>query len=40
MVGILEWSALPGASRHHWGSEFDVFDLAALPEGYRVQLLP
>lgn len=37
---ILEWSALPGASRHHWGSEFDVFDLAAIPPDYRLQLLP
>jgi LAS superfamily LD-carboxypeptidase LdcB len=40
MAAILEWSALPGASRHHWGSEFDVFDLAAMPEGYKLQLLP
>lgn len=23
---ILRWSAIPGASRHHWGSEFDIFD--------------
>jgi LAS superfamily LD-carboxypeptidase LdcB len=37
---ILVWSAVPGASRHHWGSEIDVFDAAAMPEGYRVQLLP
>lgn len=37
---ILRWSALPGASRHHWGSELDLYDLAALPEGYRVQLVP
>lgn len=37
---ILEWSALPGASRHHWGSEFDVYDRAALPEGYALQLIP
>jgi LAS superfamily LD-carboxypeptidase LdcB len=37
---ILAWSALPGASRHHWGTEFDVIDRAALPEGYRVLLLP
>ena len=37
---ILEWSALPGASRHHWGSEFDVFDFAAMPPDYRLQLLP
>ena len=37
---ILVWSAVPGASRHHWGSEIDVYDRAAMPEGYRVQLLP
>jgi len=37
---ILEWSALPGASRHHWGSEFDVIDAAALPENYRLRLMP
>jgi LAS superfamily LD-carboxypeptidase LdcB len=23
---ILHWNALPGASRHHWGTEIDVFD--------------
>jgi LAS superfamily LD-carboxypeptidase LdcB len=37
---ILNWSALPGASRHHWGTEIDVYDRAALPDGYRVKLLP
>jgi LAS superfamily LD-carboxypeptidase LdcB len=37
---ILGWSALPGASRHHWGSEIDVFDAAAVPPEYRLQLLP
>lgn len=37
---ILRWSAVPGASRHHWGSELDLIDRAAMPEGYRVQLLP
>lgn len=37
---ILCWSALPGASRHHWGSEVDLIDRAAVPEGYRVRLLP
>ncbi len=37
---ILCWSALPGASRHHWGTEIDVIDRAALgPEG-RYELLP
>ena len=37
---ILVWSAVPGGSRHHWGTEIDIYDRAALPEGYRVQLLP
>jgi LAS superfamily LD-carboxypeptidase LdcB len=37
---ILAWSALPGASRHHWGSDFDVIDRAAVPADYRVRLLP
>lgn len=37
---ILVWSAVPGASRHHWGSEIDVYDRAALPADYRVKLLP
>lgn len=23
---IMRWSALPGASRHHWGTDIDVFD--------------
>jgi LAS superfamily LD-carboxypeptidase LdcB len=37
---ILIWSALPGASRHHWGSDVDVIDAAALPAGARAQLTP
>ena len=37
---ILCWSAVPGGSRHHWGSDIDVIDAAAMPEGYVVQLLP
>ena len=37
---ILWWSALPGASRHHWGTDFDVFDAAAMPAGYKLQLIP
>ena len=35
---ILIWSALPGASRHHWGSDFDVYDRAAVPADYRPEL--
>jgi LAS superfamily LD-carboxypeptidase LdcB len=40
VTAILWWSALPGASRHHWGTDFDVMDLAALPPGYRIQVVP
>jgi LAS superfamily LD-carboxypeptidase LdcB len=36
---ILIWSALPGASRHHWGTDIDVIDHAAMPEGYVPQLV-
>ena len=38
--GILCWSALPGASRHHWGTDIDVIDAASMPPEYRVRLLP
>jgi LAS superfamily LD-carboxypeptidase LdcB len=36
---ILVWSALPGASRHHWGTDMDVIDAGAMPAGYVVQLV-
>lgn len=35
---ILRFSALPGGSRHHWGTDLDVFDAAALPADYRLEL--
>jgi LAS superfamily LD-carboxypeptidase LdcB len=35
---ILRWSALPGASRHHWGTDLDLIDANAIQQGYRVQL--
>lgn len=38
VFAILRWSALPGASRHHWGTDVDVFDAAAVPENYPLQL--
>jgi len=31
LAKLLRWSALPGASRHHWGTDLDVYDAAALP---------
>lgn len=37
---ILIWSALPGASRHHWGTDLDVYDAAALHDRARLQLIP
>lgn len=37
---ILCWSAIPGGSRHHWGSDVDVIDAASVPVGYTVELLP
>lgn len=37
---ILTWTALPGSSRHHWGSDFDLIDRAAIPPGYRPRLHP
>ena len=37
---ILRFSALPGTSRHHWGTDLDVYDAAAVPADYRVQLTP
>ncbi len=35
---ILLWSALPGASRHHWGTDIDLIDGRAAASGYRVEL--
>ncbi len=37
---ILRFSALPGTSRHHWGTDIDVYDAAAIPADYQVQLTP
>jgi LAS superfamily LD-carboxypeptidase LdcB len=37
---ILRWSALPGASRHHWGTDIDLIDANAIAPDYRVQLIP
>ncbi len=37
---ILQWSALPGASRHHWGTDVDLIDARATPPGHQPQLTP
>lgn len=37
---ILTWSALPGASRHHWGSDLDVYDKSAVDRvGHQLELV-
>jgi len=40
LFSILRWSALPGASRHHWGTDIDFVDKKTWPVGYDVQLIP
>jgi len=37
---ILVWSALPGASRHHWGTDLDIYDARALPDTAQLRLVP
>ena len=37
---ILCWSAVPGGSRHHWGTDIDVIDANAIRDGYTVELIP
>ena len=37
---ILRFSALPGTSRHHWGTDLDIWDVSAVGEDYRLQLAP
>lgn len=38
LFSILRWSALPGTSRHHWGTDLDVYDLSRINNDYQVQL--
>ena len=40
VTAILWWSALPGGSRHHWGTDIDVVDPRAMPPGYKLQVVP
>lgn len=39
LLAILRWSAIPGASRHHWGTDVDVFDAKVMSLD-DVQLVP
>lgn len=38
IFAILRWSALPGASRHHWGTDLDVYDASRINADYSLQL--
>lgn len=38
VLAILRWSALPGASRHHWGTDIDVYDASRIAPDYQLQL--
>jgi LAS superfamily LD-carboxypeptidase LdcB len=38
MKAILLWSALPGTSRHEWGTDIDVIDAGAVPANYEAEL--
>ena len=40
LAAILRFSALPGTSRHHWGTDLDVYAPDRLPTGQSLQLEP
>ncbi|MCY4644708.1 MAG: M15 family metallopeptidase [Bacteriovoracales bacterium] len=40
LKAILHWTAVPGASRHHWGTEFDIYDSRALSPWQGPSLTP
>ncbi|WP_168204322.1 M15 family metallopeptidase [Aliikangiella coralliicola] len=37
---ICLWSAMPGFSRHHWGTDLDIFATEAIEKGHQVELVP
>lgn len=37
---ILRWSALPGTSRHHWGTDLDIYDPDCMPADTKLALEP
>lgn len=39
LYAIMRWSAIPGLSRHHWGTDIDVFDANVMSIA-EVQLTP
>lgn len=39
LEAILRYSALPGTSRHHWGTDIDIWDRAAVSDDYALKLV-
>jgi len=39
LMSVLLWSALPGLSRHHWGTDIDIADGDALEKGHKLELV-
>ncbi|QWV05694.1 M15 family metallopeptidase [Pseudoalteromonas shioyasakiensis] len=37
---IMLYSALPGASRHHFGTDLDIYDNRPIDDDYQLQLTP
>ena len=40
LKALLRFSALPGASRHHWGTDVDIVDQRVIDQGHSLQLVP
>lgn len=40
IYSILRWSALPGASRHHWGTDIDIIDRSSIDNNFKIELTP
>lgn len=36
---IMRFSALPGGSRHHWGTDFDYYDKSKVAKDYQLKLI-
>ena len=39
LTAILRFTAMPGASRHHWGTDIDIYDASAMPNIDQLQLI-
>lgn len=39
LESLLAWSAIPGCSRHHWGTDFDLYDFSSFKNGGRLKLI-